>query len=279
MYYLNYDNENLFLEQHNKIILISYINFYYFMKKLKEMNKIELNGLRLTTKNTLIIDLTSISPLINIFNSNNNIIVDSYVKIKLNNLVINQEDDEILKNIINKYLENTFESKFDDIDIDYIKLFKAYSNLNIENEKIFFKMLYSIINSDEYEEVIIFYKKSIINEFKLQNIEEIDNKKVILFEICDKNSKLETNDNILIFDKEITQLRVDELFDLIIKKSKKYDIKNKDTYIYLINKIIFYAINGKEVDLMKKYENEISELTEILNKEFKLKFTDTSDYL
>ena len=66
---------------------------------------------------------------------------------------------------------------------------------------------------------------------------------------------------------------------MIINKSRKYDVKNKDTYIYLINKILFYAINGKEVDLVKKYENEISELTEILNKEFKLKFTDTSDYL
>lgn len=270
MYYFNYDNENLFLEKHNKIILISYINFYYFMKKLKEMNKIELNGLRLTTKNTLIIDLTSISSLINIFNSNNNL-VDSYIKIKLNNLVVNQEDDEILKSIINKYLESMFESKFD--DIDYIKLFKAYSNLNIENEKKFFKMLNSIINSDEYEEIMIFYKRSIINEFKLQNIEEINNEKVILFEICDKESKLELNDNILIFDKEITQLRVDDFFDLIINKSRKYDAKNKDTYIYLINKILFYAINGKEVDLVKKYENEISELTEILNKEFKLKFT------
>ena len=278
MYYLNYDNENLFLEQYNKIILISYINFYYFMKKLKEMNKIELNGLRLTTKNTLIIDLTSISSLISIFNDNNNI-VDSYVKIKLNNLVINQEDDEILKNIINKYLKSTFESEFDDIDIDYIKLFKMYSNLNIENEKIFFKMLNSIINSDEYEEVLIFYKRSIINEFKLQNIEELNNKKVILFEICDKDSKLEINDNILIFDKEITQLRVDELFDMIINKSQKYDAKNRDIYIYLIKKILFYAINGKEVDLVRKYENEISELTKILNKEFKLKFTDTSDYL
>ena len=278
MYYLNYDNENIFLEQNNKIILINYIKFYYFMKKLKEMNKVELNGLRLTTKNTLIIDLTSISSLINIFNGNNNI-VDSYTKIKLNDLVINQEDDYALKNIINKYLASIFECKFEDIDIDYIKLFKVYSNLEIEDEKIFFKMIDSIISSDEFEEVIIFYKRSIINEFKLQNIEKINDKKVILFEICDKESKLEINDNILIFDKEITQLRVDELYDMIINKIPKCNVKNEDTYIYLINKILFYAINRKEVDLVKKYEKEINELTEILNKEFKLNFTDTSDYL
>lgn len=278
MYYLNYDNENIFLEQNNKIILINYINFYYFMKKLKEMNKVELNGLRLTTKNTLIIDLTSISSLINIFNGNNNI-VDSYTKIKLNDLVINQEDDYILKNIISKYLESIFESKFEDIDIDYMKLLKVYANIEIEDENTFFKMVNSIISSDEYEEVIILYKRSIINEFKLQNIEKINDKKVILFEICDKESKLEINDNILIFDKEITQLRVDELYDMIINKISKCNVKNKDTYIYLINKILFYAINRKEVDLMKKYEKEINELTEILNKEFKLRFTDTSDYL
>ena len=259
MYYLNYDNENIFLEQNNKIILINYIKFYYFMKKLKEMNKVELNGLRLTTKNTLIIDLTSISSLINIFNGNNNI-VDSYTKIKLNDLVINQEDDYALKNIINKYLASIFECKFEDIDIDYIKLFKVYSNLEIEDEKIFFKMIDSIISSDEFEE-------------------KINDKKVILFEICDKESKLEINDNILIFDKEITQLRVDELYDMIINKIPKCNVKNEDTYIYLINKILFYAINRKEVDLVKKYEKEINELTEILNKEFKLNFTDTSDYL
>ena len=75
------------------------------------------------------------------------------------------------------------------------------------------------------------------------------------------------------------KIRADELFDMIINKKRKYNVKNRDIYSYLINKILFYAINGKEVDLVKKYENEISELTEILNKEFKLKFTDTSDYL
>jgi hypothetical protein len=111
----------------------------------------------------------------------------------------------------------------------------------------------------------------------LQEIENLENDKIILFEICDKLSYLEQKDNILIFNSEITQIRVDEFLDLIIGKSKIYNYDDKENYTYLINKILFYSINQKEVDIMKKYIKEISELVEILRKEFKINLTDVLD--
>jgi hypothetical protein len=281
MYFLKYDNTNLFLERKNKIILTDYVLFYRFLQVLKrvECNKeiVELNGLKLNNKNTLIIDLSSISAIINIFNDDNKII-DEYLKIKLDNLIFESQDEEIINNIIKNYLEKSFgEYREYSIELDYLKILKSCSNLSIDNGEILLDMINSIERSNNIKQIIIIYKKSIINKFKLQEIENLEDDKIILFEICDKLSFLEQGDNILIFNREITQMRVDEFVDLIIKKSKIYNNDDRETYTYLINKILFYSINQKEVDIMKKYTKEISELVEILYKEFKINLTDALD--
>jgi hypothetical protein len=247
--------------------------------KRVECNKeiVELNGLKLNNKNTLIIDLSSISAIINIFNDDNKII-DEYLKIKLDNLIFESQDEEIINNIIKNYLEKSFgEYREYSIELDYLKILKSCSNLSIDNGEILLDMINSIEKSNNIKQIIIIYKKSIINKFKLQEIENLEDDKIILFEICDKLSFLEQGDNILIFNREITQMRVDEFVDLIIKKSKIYNNDDRETYTYLINKILFYSINQKEVDIMKKYTKEISELVEILYKEFKINLTDALD--
>ena len=124
MYILKYDNENIFLERKNKIILTDYSKFYYFMKNLKQVDNMELNGLKLNNKNTLVVDISSISSLISIFN-NNNQIINSYIKAKLDKLILEEDDDDILKNIITKYLKEAFGDYWNyEIDLDYLKLLK-----------------------------------------------------------------------------------------------------------------------------------------------------------
>ncbi len=284
MGYLKYENENIFLDGVNKIILTEYKQFYRFMKNIKGIEngsiKVEYNNLNLTNKNTLIIDLSNVSSLVEIF-SNNNRIIEEYLKVKLEKLIFMQEDEEKLNNIIKQYLTEMFGKNQElNVEIDYLKLLKSNSNISIKNEDDFLNMIYSILtDSNNIKQMIIIYKKSLLKAFKLQEVEYIQSDKVCLFEICDKESQIDINDNILVFDKEITQIRVDDFFDLIIDKNKTFNRESKETYSFLIAKILFYSINRKEVDLMKKYSKEISELVEILDGEFKINLEDTLGYI
>ena len=280
---LKYKNESLFLERVNKIILTEYSQFYMFMKKLKEIENgitnIEYNNLKLTNKNTLIIDLSSISSLINEFSKNSKLI-EEYIKLKLEKMIFLQTDEEILNNIVNQYLLKMFGNKqAKNVEIDYLKLLKNNSNIELKTQDDFVDIIKFVLDSDSIKNVIVIYKKSILNEFKLQEIEYIQSDKMCLFEICNKESHIDIGDNILFFDKEITQIRASDFFDLIINKSMFYKNENKETYSYLINKILFYSIDRKEVDIMKRYKNEISELVEILQKEFNISLNDTLDYI
>lgn len=284
MGYLKYENENIFLDGVNKIILTEYKQFYRFMKNIKGIEngsiKVEYNNLNLTNKNTLIIDLSNVSSLVEIF-SNNNRIIEEYLKVKLEKLIFMQEDEEKLNNIIKQYLTEMFGKNQElNVEIDYLKLLKSNFNISIKNEDDFLNMIYSILtDSNNIKQMIIIYKKSLLKAFKLQEVEYIQSDKVCLFEICDKESQIDINDNILVFDKEITQIRVDDFFDLIIDKNKTFNRESKETYSFLIAKILFYSINRKEVDLMKKYSKEISELVEILDGEFKINLEDTLGYI
>lgn len=280
MGFLKYDNENLFIDKNNKIILTKYKKYFEFMKSMNgiEENKsnIEYNGFKLSNKNTLFVDLTSINSLVNIF-SNKNKLIDEYIKYKIENLIVTQEDEECIYNILIKYLKDINNDKETVIDIDFYKLVKSYLNVEIGDVRDFLKIFNIVLKSNNISNVFVFYKRSILNEFKLFDLLEIENDKLYLFEICDKESMIYQNDNILFFDNEITQIRMDDLFELIIKKlNKKID---NDIYLYLVSKIFFYSINKKEVDIMSKYLNEISELCEIIYKEFKLNLIDTSDYI
>lgn len=283
MGYLKFENENIFLERKNKIILTDYSMFFKFMKYLKGIEQgclqVEYNDLKLTNKNTLLIDLSSISSLTSIFEIENKI-VDEYVKYNFENFNFDIEDEKCLNNILKKYIYQMFEDMNDkEFEIDYIKLLKSYLNIFIKDSNDLIKMINTILNNNNLKEIIIIYKKNILKEFKLCEIETLTSNKVHLFEICDKESNIELNDNIIIFDKEITQIRVDDFCDLIINRSEIYKSENKEIYSYLIFKILFYSINRKEVDLMKKYNDEISELARILNEEFKFNLKDLQGYI
>ena len=257
--------------------------FFEFMKCIKEVengnSRVEYNGLKLTNKNTLIIDLSSISSLTYIFEKENRII-EEYIKYNFENLKFDIQDEEYINNIFKKYINNMFNNLNDEeIEVDYIKILKTCSKIYIKDKNDLINIIKSILKSDTLKEIIIIYKKSILNEFKFYEIEQINDEKIHLFEICDKNSTINYGDNIIIFDKEITQIRVDDFLELILNKTKTFKNLDKETYSYLIAKILFYSIDKKEVDLMKKYNNEISELAKILNDEFKFNLKDLHGYI
>lgn len=101
---------------------------------------------------------------------------------------------------------------------------------------------------------------------------------MILFEICDKESNFDENDNIIFFDKSILQITYRNFIELIMSKLKIQNI-NKDLYKYLINKIFFYSINGKEVDIMKKHLNEVDKINNVLKNEFEIDLKETLGYI
>lgn len=281
--YLKYDNQNLFLEKVNKIILTEYGQFYEFMKNIKGIergkSKVEYNNLKLTNKNTLIIDLSSISTLVTML-SDDNRLIEEYIKLNLEKLIFLQDDEENINSIVKQYLTKMYGNKQTfNVEIDYLKILKSNSNIKIQDKEDFINMINFVSNSDIIKQIFVIYKKSILNELKMKEIEYIENDKMCFFEICDKESYIDVEDNILIFDKEITQLRADDFFELIIRKSKIFKEDNKEIYSFLINKILFYAIDRKEVDIMKKYDKEISEMVEILQDEFKISLKNTSDYI
>lgn len=285
MYFLKYNNENIFIKNTNKIILTNYKSYFKFMNEILKINEntnksvIELNTLKLTNKNTLIIDFTSISSIVRIF-SNDNKIIDEYVKIQLDNLIFENNEEEILNKSINELLNKIYgKIQNNNIELDLFKVLKANTNIEIKNSDDFIEILNSLLKSNNIKKIIFLYKKSLLNHFKLQEIEMIDNDKVILFEICDKESILEQNSNILIFDNEIFQITYYDFMDLIYKKIKNYTTENKELYEFLVNKILFYSINKKEVDIMKKHLNEVEDICNIFIEEFKLNLKDTLDYI
>lgn len=282
MYYLKYDNENIFLEHKNKIILTEYKSFYDFMKELKNISKnksiMELNGLKLNSKNTLVVDLTSISALTEIFSDDNEIIKE-YLKVKLDNLILLEEDEESIKSVMYKYLIQILDVEKDNIDINFIKNIKLNANINIADSYTLIDMLKTILKSIRLKEIIIIYKRGILNNFKLQELEFLEDDRIVWFEICDKHSIIYDNENIILFDKSINQIVYKDFIELIFSKLELKEVKDKEIYKYLINKILFFAIDEKEVDIMEKYNKELKKLNEILKKEFKLNLMDTLGYI
>lgn len=283
MYYLKYDNENIFLTNHNKIILTQYNSYYKFMTNILEINeksndRMELNSLILNSKNTLIIDLSSISSITKIFNSENKL-TEEYIKSKLENNVINIDDEENINKIINDIINKLYsEMNLKNVNIDILKLIKNNSSIEIKNSDDFFNILKEVLKSSTLKNIFIIYKKGILDYFNLRELEELEDSKLILFEICDKNSIFESNDNILFFDNNIFQITYSNLIELIMSKIK-IDNMNEEIYKYLINKIFFYSINEKEVDIMKKYLNEVTKINEVLKNEFKIDLKETLGYI
>lgn len=283
MFYLKYRNENFFIVKNNKIIITSYEKYYEFLKEIFKINEskntnIELNGLKLNTKNTLIVDLSSIASATKIFNSENRLI-NEYIKTSLENYNMDYEKENSINLNINEIMKNLYkELQIEDVEIDILKLIKSHTNFYINTNEEFFVVINEIVKSEDLKNIFIIYKKSILDFLKLNELEYIKNEKIILFEICDSNSKFKDDDNILFFDKDIYQITYNNLLDLILSKSKIRDL-NRELFEFLLNNIFFYSINKKEVDIMRKHLKEIIIINDVLNKEFKINLMDTLDYI
>ena len=211
MFYLKYRNENFFIVKNNKIIITSYEKYYKFLKEILKINErkdtnIELNGLKLNTKNTLIVDLSSISSATKIFNSENRLI-NEYIKTSLENYNMDYEKENSINLSINEIMKNLYkEVQIEDVEIDILKLVKSHTNFCINTNEDFLAVINEIVKSEDLKNIFVIYKKSILDFFKLNELEYIKNEKIILFEICDSNSKFKDDDNILFFDKDIYQI-------------------------------------------------------------------------
>lgn len=283
MFYLKYRNENYFIVKNNKIIITSYEKYYEFLKEIFKINEskdtnIEFNALKLNTKNTLIVDLSSIASATKIFNSENRLI-NEYIKASLENYNMDYEKENSINFTINEIMKNLYkELQLENVEIDILKLIKSHTNFSINNNEDFLVVLNEIVKSEDLKNIFIIYKKGILDFLKLNELEYIKNEKIILFEICDSNSKFKDDDNILFFDKDIYQITYNNLVDLILSKSKIRDL-NRELFEFLLNHIFFYSINKKEVDIMRKHLKEIIIINDVLNKEFKINLMDTLDYI
>lgn len=283
MFYLKYSNENFIIVKNNKLIITSYKKYYEFLKEILAINEskdtnIELNGLKLNTKNTLIVDLSSIASATKIFNSGNRLI-NEYIKASLENYNMDYEKENSINFTINEIMKNLYkELQLENVEIDILKLIKSHTNFSINNNEDFLVVLNEIVKSEDLKNIFIIYKKGILDFLKLNELEYIKNEKIILFEICDSNSKFKDDDNILFFDKDIYQITYNNLVDLILSKSKIRDL-NRELFEFLLNHIFFYSINKKEVDVMRKHLKEIIIINDVLNKEFKINLMDTLDYI
>ncbi|MBS5857788.1 MAG: hypothetical protein ACLTKT_04795 [Clostridia bacterium] len=283
MFYLKYRNENFFIVKNNKIIITSYEQYYEFLKEILKINEskdtnIELNGLKLNAKNTLIVDLSSIASATKIFNSENRLISE-YIKTSLENYNIDYEKENSINLSINEIMKNLYkEVQIEEVEIDILKLVKSHTNFCINTNEDFFGVINEIVKSEDLKNIFVIYKKSILDFLKLNELEYIKSDKILLFEICDSNSKFKDDDNILFFDKDIYQITYNNLVDLILSKSKIRDL-NRELFEFLLNNIFFYSINKKEVDIMRKHLKEIIIINDVLNKEFKINLMDTLDYI
>ncbi len=208
MFYLKYRNENFFFVKNNKIIITSYEQYYEFLKEILKINEskdtnIELNGLKLNAKNTLIVDLSSIASATKIFNSENRLISE-YIKTSLENYNIDYEKENSINLSINEIMKNLYkEVQIEEVEIDILKLVKSHTNFCINTNEDFFGVINEIVKSEDLKNIFVIYKKSILDFLKLNELEYIKSDKILLFEICDSNSKFKNDDNILFCDKDI----------------------------------------------------------------------------
>ena len=153
MFYLKYRNENFFIVKNNKLIITSYEQYYEFLKEILIINeskdtKIEFNGVKLNSKNTLIVDLSSIASATKIFNSENRLI-NEYIKTSLDNYSIDYEKENTINLTINEIMKNLYkELQLEDVEIDILKLVKSHTTFAINNNDDFFVVLNEIVKSE-----------------------------------------------------------------------------------------------------------------------------------
>lgn len=261
---LNILNQELFLEQLNKFVILDRFTYLNFVKAIISINnkdinkaKIDVNGLVLNDKNTMIIDFSSISSYCNTIYGNVKL-KDEYIKTKLENYNDRDIKQCILNNEIVKILNSNYKGLYDtDFTIDIDKIIRQYTNIQINTEYDFFKILKYVIEKSSIKQYIIIYSKNIVDDFKIKKyIDNITYQNAIKIELCSEKSIISKSDNITFVKDMFYQISGSELYNLI--KFHNKEINDEDIEKYFIT-----SINNEGVDKMN--ENKIIKLKKICN--------------
>lgn len=261
---LNILNQELFLEQLNKFVILDRSTYLNFVKAIISINnkdinkaKIDVNGLVLNDKNTMIIDFSSISSYCNTIYGNVKL-KDEYIKTKLENYNDRDIKQCILNNEIVKILNSNYKGLYDtDFTIDIDKIIRQYTNIQINTEYDFFKILKYVIEKSSIKQYIIIYSKNIVDDFKIKKyIDNITYQNAIKIELCSEKSIISKSDNITFVKDMFYQISGSELYNLI--KFHNKEINDEDIEKYFIT-----SINNEGVDKMN--ENKIIKLKKICN--------------
>ena len=260
---VNVLNQDLFLEQFNKFIVLDRKSYLDFIRVLTSINnkeskeKISINGMELNEKNTMILDFSSIYSYCNTVYYNK-ILKDEYIKLKLENYIDRDKKQLLITEEINKIINSNYKGLYEeDFIVDIDKIVKLYTNITITGEKDFFKILKYVIEYSSIKQYIIIYSKTLLQDFNIQGyIDNINDNKVIKIELCSEKSKICKNDNITFVKELFYQISGSELYNLI--KLKNVDIKDRD-----IEKLFMSSLNYKGDDNMKK--NKLIRLKKICN--------------
>lgn len=268
MYKLCILNQELFLEQFNKFIVLDRKNYLDFIKTLTSIDnkeskvKISINGSELNDKNTIILDFSSIYSYCNTIYYNK-ILKDEYIKLKLENYVDRDRKQLLINEEISKIIDSNYKGLYEeDFIVDIDKIVKLYTKIIIKDEQDFFKILKYVIEYSSIKQYIIIYSKNILQDLKIQSyIDNISDNKVIKIELCSEESKICKNDNITFVKELFYQISGSELYNLI--KLKNEDIKDREIENFFIS-----SLNFKGVDNMKN--NKIVRLNKICNERLKI---------
>ena len=260
---VNVLNQELFLEQFNKFIVLDRKSYLDFIRVLTSINnkeskeKISINGMELNEKNTMILDFSSIYSYCNTVYYNK-ILKDEYIKLKLENYIDRDKKQLLITEEINKIINSNYKGLYEeDFIVDIDKIVKLYTNITITGEKDFFKILKYVIEYSSIKQYIIIYSKTLLQDFNIQGyIDNINDNKVIKIELCSEKSKICKNDNITFVKELFYQISGSELYNLI--KLKNVDIIDRD-----IENLFMSSLNYKGDDNMKK--DKIIRLKKICN--------------
>lgn len=266
---LGINNQEVYLDKNNKFVVTDSNNYLKFIKAMSSVNNkeinsedIEVNGLKLTDKNSLVIDFSSITSYCQMVYGTSRI-KDEYVKLKLENYEDRDKKQIVLNSEILKILNSNYKGLFnEDINVDLDKIVKQYVEVRINSEKEFFKILKYIIEKSLIKQYILIYSKALIEDLKIEKyIEEIDNDKMVYIEICTDNSTIKKEDTITFVQEMFYQISGSELYKLIQFQN---EIENEK-----IEKYFFKAIKYKEDDNMEE-NNVKKQLNKICKDRFKL---------
>ena len=266
---LSINNQDIYLEKNNKFVVTNSNNYLKFIKAISSINnkeisseEIEVNGLKLTDKNTLVIDFSSITSYCQMVYGTSRI-KDEYIRLKLENYEDRDKKQIVLNNEILKILNSNYKGLFnEDINVDLDKIVKQYVEVRINSEKEFFKILKYIIEKSAIKQYILIYSKALIEDLKINKyIEEIDNEKIVNIEICTENSTITQDDTITFVQEMFYQISGNELYKLIQFQN---DIENEK-----IEKYFLKSIKYKEDDSMEEI-NVKKQLNKICKNRFKL---------